>query len=360
MRTILFAIKEKGPISKKELQELTHLSWGTVTNLVNALVQKGYVYMCDKLGTGAGRKIELFDIDNKNLVIAASIRNDSFSVIVTDLKGREKSNKTVSYTVMERDYILSELSAVIDSFMMLFAGKIKIISFAVQGFVDKKNGISRKINRIENWENVDLKSYFEKRYAVPVLVEHDINCTLKFEMSINRAELSTVQNALLISIEDQGIGMAILANGAIYNGAHGEAGEIGEVFLENQTGRFSFDKILYNKNRDGSDKEYENFGKMIDAADAGDVRAKEKIEKICASYGLVLVNVTTVFDPEVVILHGRINAGDSTVVKGVLKVYEEYAFGQRARLIFSGSDHNAAVNGAALIAGERLIDGTLL
>ncbi len=360
MRTILMEIKDKGPISKKELQKITHLSWGTVTNLVNALVQNGYVYLCDKLGAGAGRKIELFDIDSKNLIVAVNIQNDSFSAIVTDLKGRTKSKKTVSYTVMEKDYILAELVFVIDAMITAFGDKIKIISFATQGFVDQKNGVSRKINRIHHWENVNLKSYFEERYKIPVLVEHDINCTLKFEMFINRAQLSAVQNALLISVEEHGIGMSILANGVIYTGAHGEAGEIGEVFLEKQADRIPFDQILYRKNKGENKDEYPHFGDLIRAARDGEPNAKSTVESICAAYGLVIVNITTVFDPEVVILHGEFNSKDSIVVQMLLKEYDKYAFGQRAEIVFSESDNNAAVNGAALIASEVLIDNSLL
>ncbi len=355
MRTILSAIKDKGPISKKELQEITKLSWGTVTNLVNALVQKDYVYICDRQGTGAGRKIELFDIDNKKLMVAVSIRNDSFSVILTDLKGRIKSSKTVPYTVMEKDHILSKMAAVIDSLIAAVNGKIEIISFATQGFVDKENGISRKINRIKNWENVNLKSLFEERYQVPVWVEHDINCTLKYETFINPAELADVQNALLISVEDFGIGMAMLVGGNIYNGAHGEAGEIGEILLDDHE-QSTFAQLLYNKN----EQDPVNLEGILYVAKAGNETAKAYIEKIVSAYGRTLVNVTTVFDPEVVILHGRINESGSLITEGLLREYKKYAFGQQAKVIFSKSDNSAAVNGAALIAGEILIDSSIL
>ena len=56
MRTLLSAIKQNGPISKRDLQKITGLSWGAVSSLTSALYDNGYVIYPGKQVTNVGRK----------------------------------------------------------------------------------------------------------------------------------------------------------------------------------------------------------------------------------------------------------------------------------------------------------------
>ena len=43
IQTILQKIKEQGPISKRELQEVTGLSWGHISQVSKRFLEEGYI-----------------------------------------------------------------------------------------------------------------------------------------------------------------------------------------------------------------------------------------------------------------------------------------------------------------------------
>ncbi len=82
-------------------------------------------------------------------------------------------------------------------------------------------------------DGIDLQKYFEQEFAVPVLLENEANLSAIFEQDFCTG--SDIQNLITISIH-KGIGLGIIANGTIYRGNRGMAGEIGRALVHNLKG----------------------------------------------------------------------------------------------------------------------------
>ncbi len=89
MRTLLTTIRDHGPIAKRELQQLTGPSWGSVSSLTTLLLHSRYVVAAGKQATASGRRPDELDINSgDNYIIGLDINLTGLCGVVTDMKGR--------------------------------------------------------------------------------------------------------------------------------------------------------------------------------------------------------------------------------------------------------------------------------
>ena len=89
IRTLLASVKQSGPISKRDLQKLTGLSWGAVSSLTGLLHEHGYVVYTGKQVTNVGRKPTELDINaNDHYIVGVDLNLSGICGVVTDMKGR--------------------------------------------------------------------------------------------------------------------------------------------------------------------------------------------------------------------------------------------------------------------------------
>lgn len=97
------------------------------------------------------------------------------------------------------------------------------IGFSIHGIVDNNHIIDSPFLQLQG---IDLQQYFENEFNVPVVLENEANLSATFEHDFYVD--SHVKNLISISIH-RGIGMGVIANGHLYRGYRGMAGEIGRA-----------------------------------------------------------------------------------------------------------------------------------
>ena len=65
LKKVISVIREKGPISKRELQRITGFSWGNISSTITLLCEEGIISCAGKQETGLGRRPEEFDINTE-------------------------------------------------------------------------------------------------------------------------------------------------------------------------------------------------------------------------------------------------------------------------------------------------------
>jgi len=73
LEQLMRQIIKYGPISKKELQERTGVSWGTVSGLITQLVEDKFVVPSLRQTNEVGRKAEEFDVNSADHLCLALI-----------------------------------------------------------------------------------------------------------------------------------------------------------------------------------------------------------------------------------------------------------------------------------------------
>ena len=336
VQTILQTIKECRLISKRELQEVTGLSWGHISQVTNRFLEEGYIVVAENEMT-AGRSRELLDINrNDNYFIGVDLNSQRVRAVVTDMKGRVICETRKEWDEAERETVLKNLFGVIDDFIDRFKDKRMIgIGFSVQGIVDIVNGISVSISSIKNWTDVPLKELAEERYGMDVAIAHDPDCVMKYECSCGVLKNSEAQNILtIIYTYGLGIGMSIMMNGQIYLGAQGRVGEL--------------DHTILNVNEDGW---HNMLGQHIDKRDT-DIDMKVLGDYI----GRSIAMANSFLNPEIIVMHIVESDYREQIFETVQYNLKNYSYNRNVPLRLSALNKNEKAVGAALILVDREID----
>ena len=99
------------------------------------------------------------------------------------------------------------------------------IGFSIHGIVYHNKVIDSPFLELDG---IDLQEYFEKEFGVPVVLENEANLSAVFENDFYASD--QIKDLVTISIH-RGIGVGVIANGSLYRGNRGMAGEIGRALM---------------------------------------------------------------------------------------------------------------------------------
>lgn len=213
--SVLNIIGHHGELSRKEISDITGLSWGGMTKIVNKLFEKGYIVedKSDK-NSGQGRIPHVISINREqNFVIGLDINRMGFSAYVMNLAGDILKEYSEDGSFDNRANLLNAILTFTGKIVEEFREKnILAIGVAMQGLLDVENGVSIKFPHCPDWKNVPMKDILKREFQTEVFVEHDPNCVLYSYISGQEHE-----NVLLLRI-DSSVGMAAYINGRIVRG----------------------------------------------------------------------------------------------------------------------------------------------
>lgn len=214
--SVLQVIRNANGISRRQISDITGLSWGGMTKIVNKLFEHGYIEeIKEENPAGVGRTPGLLRVTrNKNLVLGLDLNREGFEACVMNLGGEmiKTCRKKVSFQLKEE--LLQEIFSFTDELVEAFGEKkILAIGIAMQGELDAQNGVSVHFPHCPDWKNVPIQSLLEERYQRKVFIEHDPNCIL-----YSLLQESECENMLLLRL-DRSIGMAAAVDGQILRGS---------------------------------------------------------------------------------------------------------------------------------------------
>lgn len=99
------------------------------------------------------------------------------------------------------------------------------IAFSIHGIVYHNKVLDSPFLYLDG---IDLQGYFKKEFGVPVVLENEANLSAVFENDFCVAD--NIRDLITISIH-RGIGVGVIANGQLYRGNRGMAGEIGRTLM---------------------------------------------------------------------------------------------------------------------------------
>lgn len=341
IQNVFQRIKENGPLSKRELQELTGFSWGMISQTTNHLAEQGYIVASEDKQTGSvGRKAEKFGVVSTDFfTVGVDIDSREVLVVVVDMKGRLVESVHCDWERTEKDAVLDQLYALLDGIMDRYADKrILGIGFSVQGIADVENGVSVYIRKINDWNNVPLRSLFSRRYGLDVVVAHDPDCLMECERCIGALQGSTTRNVLMVHYtHGLGIGLSIMINGGLYLGQNGRAGELGYFILGRRP-----------------DGEADLLQTHISAA-----KSHEENAKFWEQIGDSVAVVNSLLDPETIVVHTVGCADEENLFRSIEQAVRTSSYNPEVCLLHSKLRRDAKATGAAFIAINRAIDDLL-
>lgn len=105
------------------------------------------------------------------------------------------------------------------------------IGMGFPGIVDPKKGIVYRSPHFPDWKEVEVGSFFQKRFGLPVKIDNDCHMIARGEMWKGAAQ--GLKNLIFLTL-GTGIGGGIVWKGDIVSGDSGFAGEVGHLVIERE------------------------------------------------------------------------------------------------------------------------------
>ena len=380
-KKILSLCVEDGKYSIAELSKHTGTSVPTVTKLINELIEEGFLVDLGKLGTSGGRRPSIYGLNpTAGYFIGVDVGPHAASIAVTDFKGELISYKEDTPFQMEaREENYHRIADSIRRFFLqnnLDWSKALGCGVSFTGRVNPSTGYSYSYSFDEK---VPVDKILSDDLGFPVYIENDSRAMTYGEYLSNK---KNEQNMLFVNIS-WGLGMGMVLNKKLFYGKSGFSGEVGHFpFFENdiicrcgkvgclETGvsgsalyRMVQERLKEGRASSLSEK-YKKDGKIslddiLQAVSEEDVLAIEVVEEIGSSLGRVLAGLINIFNPEVVVIGGRLAVGGDYLMLPIRSTVRRLAQNYVAKdttITFTKLGRKAGPVGDCLIARSKMLD----
>lgn len=291
-------IAERGPISKPEISKITSLSLPTVNKIVDALQKKDRIKASGVLGSGIGRKAQLYVVNEKSgYILALYFMNDSYICSVVNAIGEITYKCTAPVDTSSKLAALESTFASIDKLMDHTDGDVKAIGIGVPG-VAKSNNILSNIPSIPEWEGMNLKELIEERYNISTFVENDVKLTT---VGFYHNELKQQYDSMVYIYLGKGIGSGIIINKKLHKGFKSFAGELGYMIVEKP----SEGDMAYIQ-RGLLEQKISTQIQILQDSNYPEESKKDERERLIELLSFAITNLICALNPEVIVLSGDI------------------------------------------------------
>ncbi|MGE5402504.1 MAG: ROK family protein [Ignavibacteriales bacterium] len=253
---------------------------------------------------------------------------------------------------------------------------IRAISLGVPGSVNPftgKIGVAPNLNI----SNFNIKTELEKYFAIPVLVENDVNLAA---LGIKEFELKEKGNNILVAFIGTGIGGALILDKKLYRGTANFAGEIGHMHMLKNGPMCGCGKkgcleaiasrtaIVRNIKKDLKDKKNTKLRALF--PDGKPIKSKglslaikknnptvvREITDACNIIGIALGNITNLLNLDMIVLGGGvIEAMDKFMIPRIKESFKKTVLtdaGRGVKIIATKLGDDAALYGGIALAEE--------
>ena len=366
---VLETILHEAPISRADISQKVGLNKGTVSSLVNELLEDQLIYESGPGQSSGGRRpvILLFN-DKAGFSIGIDLGVNYILGVLTDLRGNIIVEVNKKLTVRSYEVVIEILKSVISDLINAAPQShygIVGIGIGVPGLVNNDGEILVAPNL--GWKNINLREEIENSFDIPVVIENEANAGAYGEKLYGAGKES--DNILYISA-GIGIGIGIILNGELFYGMNGFSGEAGHMIVQ-VNGKdctcgssgcwelYASEKALLEEARKlkltDITEETLSIELLLELANSGNEDIINLFHSIGMYLGVGINNIINIFNPEQVIIGNRLAMAKDWLEKSIEKFIKNHTMKYHQKdLIISFSKH--AYYSAAIGVSAQMID----
>lgn len=366
---VLETILHEAPISRADISQKVGLNKGTVSSLVNELLEDQLIYESGPGQSSGGRRpvILLFN-DKAGFSIGIDLGVNYILGVLTDLRGNIIVEVNKKLTVRSYEVVIEILQSVISDLINAAPQShygIVGIGIGVPGLVNNDGEILVAPNL--GWKNINLREEIENCFDIPVVIENEANAGAYGEKLYGAGKEN--DNILYISA-GIGIGIGIILNGELFYGMNGFSGEAGHMIVQ-VNGKdctcgssgcwelYASEKALLEEARKlkltDITEETLSIELLLELANSGNEDIINLFHSIGMYLGVGINNIINIFNPEQVIIGNRLAMAKDWLEKSIEKFIKNHTMKYHQKdLIISFSKH--AYYSAAIGVSAQMID----
>lgn len=215
-----------GPIARTHIARRLGLSPATVTAVTRELLDEGLVRVAERAPSNGGRPALLLElVGSAATAFGVKIAPDHLVGVRVNIEAEVLDRFEVPFDAAAPD-ALAHLEDLLARQLADSASRPPLlgVGLGVPGVFDARTG--RLESPLLGWHGVELARILQRGLGVPVFVENDVNTLAVAERLYGRGH--DVEHFITVTI-GKGVGLGIIADGDIYRGFRGGAGEFGHT-----------------------------------------------------------------------------------------------------------------------------------
>jgi predicted NBD/HSP70 family sugar kinase len=357
---VLDTIIKHSPMSRAQLSDMTGLHKGTVSTLVNELIDEKLVYEIGLGRSSGGRKpVMLVFHKTAGYAVGMDLGVRYILAVLTDLDGQIVGEVQLDMESHEPDSVLKQTVEAVEALKAQApASPYGIIGagVGVAGIVDDQGVVLLAPNL--GWEHVELQRQLQEKLGIPVTIDNEANAGALGELQYGAGREAS--DIVYLSV-GTGIGAGIVIGKQLMKGTSGYSGEIGHTTIETNGRKcrcgnrgcweqYASESALMEKAKPlGIAK----FDKLIELAQHDSPEAVRLFHDVGESLGIGIANILNTFNPELILIGNQMTRAEKWIRNPIERVVVGRSLPyhrKQAQIRFASLDTHSAVLGAASYA----------
>lgn len=340
---VFAAILSRGPVSRRDVAQLTGLSQATITKAVKPMLAAGYLIEGRDESPGRGRPANPLRVStDRHYALGIKLSPHEIVGVVTNPRAEPLGSVRRPLPGRGVEEVLAEIGDVVAELLGQkpeFAERVEGLGLALGGHVDGRSGTLR-YSPLLGWREVPLASMLEAATGLYTVVENDVNA-LAVEEQLFGAGRGVLTFAVVTV--GAGVGCGLVVDGKLVHGANGMAGEIGHLVVDwdgelcacGNRGcleTLASDRaILGSIARDGGPF-LTSVGEAALLAREGNEKARDAFSAAGEALGRALAVLANLINPSRVVLSGEGVVASDLLMDKLSEALERHAFSSVAGL----------------------------
>ncbi|WP_113704772.1 ROK family transcriptional regulator [Nonomuraea lactucae] len=364
---VLTLISAGSATTRSDLARLTGLARSTISQRVDALIERGLVEETESGESTGGRPPRRLRLHTDGHAFAGvDLGATHCRVALMDMSGRLLAECEDPLLVSEGpETVLAHVDGRLDR-LLAEAGRprpaLRALGMGVPGPVEFATGRPNNPPIMPGWNDYPIPEHFAD---CAVLVDNDVNVMALGEQ---RNAYPGIRHLLFVKV-GTGIGCGIVAEGRLHRGARGSAGDIGHIrvsgheeagcrcgnsaCLEAVAGGAAVARRLTELGVPA-----ETGADVVALVQAGDTQALRLVREAGRLVGEVLAGLVNFFNPEVIVVGGALSRVHEHLLAGIKETVYRRSLPlatHHLSIVPSRTGVNAAALGAGILAIEHYL-----
>ena len=362
-RVVFERIRELGPVSRPQLAQSTGLSKPTISLALADLERWGLVRAVGHRTGNTGRAALLYEMRPEcGFVIAVDVGRSWVRLVLANLAGEVLARRTEPSQASGSRALVAQIARLVHALPAEVGVGYERITYTVigsPGFVDRRSGTICLAPNLAGWGDPGVLKGLRARLGPAFALENDVKLATLGEQAHGQGK--GVSNFVFMSV-GTGIGTGIVIDGRLYHGWRGAAGEIGFLPLGDGDGArangvqrrgwlesvAAADGVVANARPRGMNRL--TAKQVFEAARRGEAAALEVVRIEAEHLARAMAALTSVIDPELIVLGGGIGGNGDLLIKPIEKRLRGLLRLPAPRLSISALGDDAVVLGALATA----------
>lgn len=372
---LLNILRREGALSRTQLTEVSTLSVGAVSQIINELIDENWVFESGEGDyTGGRRQMPLRLNPDAGYALGLKVMETRVVCAVTSFEARvlyyDDYPLGSDYTPQALVAALASIAEETITASGLVRDQFFGIGVGLAGFINPHEGIVH-YSPFLGLTDVPLARLLQDALGMPVAIENDVNTLTLTEHLFGAGRHH--QNFIVVTV-GRGVGMGMVLHGQLYQGARGGAGELGHTVADVSRARsdnpesgsletLSADPAIIAALSRSGQAQYATLTEVVQAAEMGDGEAQEALRCSGEYLGVALAGVINILNPSLVIVSGEGVNGGQYRLQPMIEAMRRYAFNgllNGVDILVEPADDRTWARGAAALVLNRVFASPLI